>query len=438
MTTDINMPQLGESVIEGTISRWLKQPGERVEKYEALLEVMTDKVDTEVPAPEAGVLRTILVAEGETVRVGTLIAVLDGDAAASAQPDPAPPIAPLVQPIEAAAQAAFVSPVVARLTAEHGISIAQVSGSGAGGRVTKKDVLNFVQHAAEQSARTELATSPTVAPPELQAAAISAPPAAAPATISQPPPTPASAQETPTATDPLPEDALPEDAQLVPLSPMRRAIAEHMTRSVRTAPQVTTVVEVDMGAATLHRAHNKAAFERQGVNLTFTAYLAQAVCVGLRAVPVLNGSFSEQGTIQHSRIHLGMAVALDDGLLVPVIRDADEKNLLGLARAINDLAVRGRGRRLRPEEMQDGTFTLTNHGVSGSLFATPIINQPQGGILGVGAIQKRAVVVSQQGVDAIAIRPMCYLSLTFDHRLIDGSGGDAFLVAVKAALESVV
>lgn len=224
---------------------------------------------------------------------------------------------------------------------------------------------------------------------------------------------------------------------LLPLSPMRRAIAERMVDSVRTAPHVTTVFEVDMGAAALHRMKNKADFERQGVNLTFTAYLAQAVCVGLRAVSLLNASFGEQGIIRHNRIHLGVAVALDEGLIVPVIRDADEKNLLGLARAVNDLAARARNRRLRGEETQGGTFTVTNHGVSGSLFATPIINQPQGGILGVGAIQKRPVVITQNGVDAIAIRPMCYLSLTFDHRLMDGAMADGFLAAVKRALEGI-
>ena len=228
---------------------------------------------------------------------------------------------------------------------------------------------------------------------------------------------------------------LPEDAELVPLSPMRRSIAEHMERSVRTSPHVTTVVEVDLSAIVAHRAANKAAFEQQGVRLTFTPYFFQATASALQAVPVLNGSFSAEGIVLNKRVHLGMAVALDEGLIVPVVRDADEKNLLGLARAVNDLAERARTRRLKSAETQGGTFTITNHGVSGSLFATPIINQPQAGILGVGAIVKRPVVISQAGSDAIAIKPMCYLSLTFDHRIADGSTADAFLMQIKQALE---
>jgi 2-oxoglutarate dehydrogenase E2 component (dihydrolipoamide succinyltransferase) len=216
---------------------------------------------------------------------------------------------------------------------------------------------------------------------------------------------------------------------------MRRAIAEHMARSVRVSPHVTTVMEVDLSRIIAHRDANKAAFERQGVRLTFTPYFFQAVAAALQQVPVLNGSFSEQGIVLNRRVHIGMAVALDEGLLVPVVRDADEKNLLGLARAINDLAERARTRRLKPDETQGGTFTITNHGVSGSLFATPIINQPQAGILGVGAIVKRPMVVTQGGQDAIAIKPMCYLSLTFDHRIADGATADGFLGAVKAALE---
>jgi 2-oxoglutarate dehydrogenase E2 component (dihydrolipoamide succinyltransferase) len=229
---------------------------------------------------------------------------------------------------------------------------------------------------------------------------------------------------------------LPEDAELVPISPMRRLIAEHMARSVCTAPHVTTVAEVDLGRIVAHRERHKADFERQGVKLTFTPYFVQAVVVGLRATPIFNGSYTDQGIVIHQRMHIGVAVALDEGLIVPVIRDADEKNLLGLARMVNDLSARARSRRLKPDETQGGTFTVTNHGVSGSLFATPIINQPQSGILGVGAIQKRAVVITQAGVDAIAIRPMCYLSLTFDHRIADGATADAFLIGVKTALES--
>ena len=216
---------------------------------------------------------------------------------------------------------------------------------------------------------------------------------------------------------------------------MRRAIAEHMTRSVRISPHVTTVMELDLSRVMAHREANKAAFAQQDVRLTLTAYFFQATAVALGQVPVLNGSFSEQGIVLNRRVHIGMAVALDEGLLVPVLRDAGERNLLGLARAVNDLAGRARARRLTPDETQGGTFTITNHGVSGSLFATPIINQPQAGILGVGAIVKRPIVVSTGDGDSIAIRPMCYLSLTFDHRIADGSTADAFLAAVKRQLE---
>ncbi len=224
--------------------------------------------------------------------------------------------------------------------------------------------------------------------------------------------------------------------EVVPLSPMRRAIAEHMARSVRTAPHVTTVMEVDLGRVVTHRQHMLADFERQGVRLTFTPYFVQASVAALQEVPAVNASYTDDGIRMHRHIHIGVAVAIPDGLLVPVIKDADEKSLLGLARAVNDLAERARNRALQPDETQGGTFTITNHGISGSLFATPIIHQPQAAILGIGAIQKRAVVVSEHGLDAIAIRPMCYLSLSFDHRLIDGATADAFLAAIKRELEA--
>jgi len=216
---------------------------------------------------------------------------------------------------------------------------------------------------------------------------------------------------------------------------MRRAIAEHMVHSLRTAPHVTAVFEVDVGKLVAQRERRRADFERQGVKLTYTPYFVQAAVAGLQAAPMVNGSYREAGIIVNQRIHIGVAVALEEGLIVPVIRDADEKNLLGLARAVNDLSERARARRLKPDETQGGTFTITNHGVGGSLFATPIINQPQAAILGVGAIQKRPVVVTQDGMDAIAIRPMCYLSLTIDHRLLDGAIADRFLSVVKEFIE---
>jgi 2-oxoglutarate dehydrogenase E2 component (dihydrolipoamide succinyltransferase) len=455
MPTEIKMPQLGESVTEGTVGKWLKQPGERVEKYEALLEVTTDKVDTEVPAPAAGVVRQIVVSEGQTVRVGTLLALLDDDGAADDRPfaaaqgrrpttDPSLPLRagdrrPTTDEEVHAGHATrntqhatrntqqvntFISPVVARLAAEHNLDLGKIQGSGQGGRVTKQDVLKYIEARGKQ-ATSEIAAEPPVAPrPEqeprlrrslgtgLDALLVDDVPSSAPAPVE-----------------------LPEDAELLPISPLRRTIAEHMVRSRRTAPHVTTVAEVDVSRISADRERRKADFERQGVRLTFTPYFVQASVAGLQAVPIVNASYADEGIVMHRRIHVGVAVALDEGLIVPVVRDADVKNLLGLARAVGDLSERARGRRLQPGETQGGTFTITNHGVGGSLFAMPIINQPQAAILGIGAIQKRAVVISQDGVDAIAIRPMCYLSLTFDHRLIDGATADQFMMAVKQFLE---
>lgn len=455
MSTEIKMPQLGESVTEGTVGRWLKRPGDLVAKYEPLLEVVTDKVDTEVPAPVSGTLLEVLVAEGETVSIGTVIARLEASAeAATASPlaagapnttvlqaDTALPLA--LQPavpepapsasrsnVEAdSSRASFLSPVVARLVAEHRLDPSRIAGTGQGGRVTKQDVLQAI--AARQTVDAAVAGDVLVPAPAsagLVAVPYTQPLASVPPVVE--PQHPASNLPPPASDGPL-----PPDAELLPLTPMRRAIAEHMTRSVRTSPHVTTVMEVDLSQVLAHRAANKASFERQGVRLTLTPYFIQAAVAGLLRAPVLNGSFSEQGILLNRRIHVGMAVALDEGLLVPVLRDADEKNLLGLARAVNDLAERARTRRLKPDETQGGTFTVTNHGVSGSVFATPIINQPQAGILGIGATVKRPVVVTHNGVDAIAIKPICYLSLTFDHRIADGALGDAFLAAAKQALE---
>ncbi|MGQ9479901.1 dihydrolipoamide acetyltransferase family protein [Chloroflexus sp.] len=445
---DIKMPQLGESVTEGTVGRWLKRPGDPVAKYEPLLEVVTDKVDTEVPAPEAGVLHEILVPEGETVRVGTVIARL---APAGATVPATPASAPAATTVAATASATttvtatvappvadgrntYLSPVVARLLSEHNLDPGQIRGTGQGGRITKQDVLHFLAERQRQPSApvaAPVAPTPVATPPA---------PAPAPAPVSPTPalaPAPAPAPVSPTPA-PAPAPAtfdIPADAELVPLTPMRRSIAEHMVRSVRTSPHVTTVMEVDLSRVIAHRAAHQEAFSRQGVRLTMTSYFVMATVAGLQAVPVFNGSFTDQGIILHRRINIGVAVALQEGLLVPVIPDADEKNLLGLARAVNDLAERARTKRLRPEETQGGTFTITNHGVTGSLFATPIINQPQAGILGVGAIVKRPVVITQNGLDAIAIRPLCYLSFTFDHRIADGATADQFLATVKKRLE---
>jgi 2-oxoglutarate dehydrogenase E2 component (dihydrolipoamide succinyltransferase) len=435
---DIKMPQLGESVTEGTVGRWLKRPGDPVAKYEPLLEVVTDKVDTEVPAPEAGVLHEILVPEGETVRVGTVIARLaPAGATVPATPASAPAattvattasatttVTATVAPPVADGRNTYLSPVVARLLSEHNLDPGQIRGTGQGGRITKQDVLRFL---AERQQQPPAPVTAPVAP-----APVAPPPAPTPAPAPAPAPAPI---PVPTAA-PAPDTFdIPADAELVPLTPMRRSIAEHMVRSVRTSPHVTTVMEVDLSRVIAHRAAHQEAFSRQGVRLTMTPYFVMAAVAGLQAVPVFNGSFTDQGIILHRRINIGVAVALQEGLLVPVIPDADEKNLLGLARAVSDLAERARTKRLRPEETQGGTFTITNHGVTGSLFATPIINQPQAGILGVGAIVKRPVVITQNGLDAIAIRPLCYLSFTFDHRIADGATADQFLATVKKRLE---
>lgn len=446
MPTEIRMPQLGESITEGTVGRWLKQPGEKVEKYEPIIEVVTDKVDTEVPSPVSGTLLEIFVAEGETVRVGTVLATLgdalEQDSRGTATPAPRrtnggeqaetqPP-----QETPTGARPQRLSPVVAKMVAEHNLDIRQIKGTGAGGRVSKQDVLRFLEERNRQPTATEPGP-PTPAPevearPQIdRAEAESAQRETQRAFVSEPP----APHTEPPPVAPATAEPLPDGAELVPLTPMRRSIAERMLHSVRTAPHVTTVTEVDMSRVVTHREQHRDAFQRQGVRLTFMPYFVQAAVAALQAVPVLNGRFTDAGIIVHHRINIGVAVALDEGLIVPVVPDASEKNLRGLARIVNDLSERARTRRLRPEETHGGTFTITNHGVTGSLFATPIINQPQAGILGVGAIQKRPVVVTHNGLDAIAIKPMCYCSLTFDHRVCDGATGDAFLMAFKRALE---
>lgn len=441
MPTEIKMPQLGESITEGTVGRWLKQPGEMIGKYESILEVITDKVDSEVPSPVAGTLLDIFVTEGATVPVGTVLAILGDPAekdqqhatsAATTITNGGEPVG--TQPVAVAtpdARPQRLSPVVAKLVAEHNLDVSHIQGTGAGGRVSKRDVLRFL-------AQAQAATPP---PP------VDVPPAAedrihTPIVVVEPLPRteiqrpvvgePAASR----AAAPTPDQALlPDDVELVPLTPMRRLIAEHMLQSVRTAPHVTTFVDIDLSRIVAHREKHQADFERQGTRLTFMPYFVQATVAALQAVPVINGRFTDEGILIHRRIHIGVAVALDEGLVVPVIPNADDRNVLGLARSIGDLAERARTRRLRPDETYGGTFTITNHGNSGSLLATPIINQPQAGILGIGAIQKRPVVVTQNGVDALAIKPMCYCSLTFDHRVCDGATGDAFLMTVKRTLE---
>ena len=427
---NITMPKLGESVTEGTISRWIKKVGDSVAEYEALLEVTTDKVDTEVPAPVSGIVSEILVPEGKTVPVGTLIARLAVEAGALD--------APAVQVSTALIEAAFegqaditatmgrrqagappISPVVARLVAEHNLDLSQITGTGQSGRISKQDVLRYLE---QQPA--PISASISVASPTLHIEQ----PRPSPTAIPAPVPGTASA-----STAHTPE--LADDIELVPLTPMRRIIAEHMLRSVRETPHVTTVFEIDMQRVAEQRAEMRAEFEHQGVRLTYMAYILEVVAHALQAVPVLNGRYTESGIVLNKSVHLGIAVAIEDGLFVPVLRDANAKSLLGLARSLSELSDRARRRRLKPDETQGGTFSITNHGAGGSLIGTPIINQPQSGILGIGAIVKRPVVISQHGSDAIAIRPMCYFSLTFDHRVCDGAQADAFMSIIKSQLE---
>lgn len=433
MATKVIMPQLGESVVEGTVTKWLKKEGEPIEEFESLLEVNTDKVDSEIPSSASGTLLKIIVPEGETVKAGTVLAWIgepgeslpdvpevDGDhGSRSAEPEAVIPAAGLVPPSAGRDRdLGFISPVVARLAREQNVDLRQVKGTGQGGRITKKDVILFIeaggQPAAEPAAWETPGEGDLFRPTEMVfAGGAPAQPTAKPAAM------PAVAAG---------------GSQLIPHSTMRKNIADHMVMSKRTSPHVTTVMEADLKRVVAHREANKAAFARDGANLTFTAYFAAAVVGGLKAFPVVNSSWSDEGLLIHGDINLGIAVSLgEEGLIVPVIRRADGLSLLGLARALNDLAERGRNRRLQPDEVRGGTFTITNHGMSGSLFATPVINQPQCGILGVGLIQKRAVVVEG---DAIAVRPMVYLSFTFDHRILDGASADGFLAKIVDTLEN--
>jgi 2-oxoglutarate dehydrogenase E2 component (dihydrolipoamide succinyltransferase) len=426
MATKVIMPQLGESVVEGTVSAWLRQEGESIEEFEALLEVNTDKVNTEIPSPATGTLLKVLVAEGQTVAAGTTLAWIGqpGEAIpAEEQMTPAAATAGDAQPFAAAQreprrELGFISPVVARIAEQHGIDLHQVPGTGEGGRITRRDVQAFIERQAQ-----------TAAPPEPDAPA----PWETPGEGDLFRPTELMFPTTPAADEPAKQPPAAQPGQLISLSPMRQRIAQHMVQSKQTSPHVTTVMEANLARVSAHRAAHQPRYSQSGVNLTFTAYFVSAAVTALKAFPMVNSSWSTQGIQVHAEIHIGLAVSLgEEGLIVPVIQHADRLSLLGLARAINDLANRARRSQLKPDEVRGGTFSITNHGTGGSLFATPIINQPQAGILGVGAIQKRAVVID----DAIAIRPMVYLSFTFDHRILDGAIADGFLGKVVTVLEA--
>ena len=434
MGTQVIMPQLGESIVEGKISRWLKKVGESVQLYEPILEVETDKVTTEVTAAGEGTLLKLYANEGDVVKAGTLIAFIGAAGESAPQVGGATPHGAQVEALAATptvvkrgnGSSARISPVVARIAAEHHVDVEQIHGTGEGGRVTKKDILAYVEQQAQGESAAVKAEPEKVEPWEQPGLGelfrpteevFGQPKAPSPAPIAAP--------------------SGVVSGETVPLNSMRRAIAEHMVMSKRTSPHVTTVFEVDLTKVVAHRTANQAAFERDSAHLTFTPYFAMATIAALKKYPLVNSSWGENGILLHRSINLGVAVSLgEEGLIVPVIKNADALNLLGLARAVNDLSDRARRKQLKPDEVQGGTFTITNHGTSGSLFATPIINQPQCGILGVGLIQKRVVVLTQGGVDAIAVRPMVYLGLTFDHRILDGSSADQFVAAIKAALEN--
>ncbi|MCX6597236.1 MAG: 2-oxoglutarate dehydrogenase, E2 component, dihydrolipoamide succinyltransferase [Acidobacteria bacterium] len=436
---EVVMPQMGESIVEGTLTRWLKKPGDKVERDEPLFEISTDKVDTEIPSPAAGVLAEVLVPEGQTVAIKTIVArISEGGeaaapapaAAAPAPPPPAPaPVAPVpVAPAPAAAppppppppapapvvEASVpesedptgpLSPLVRKMAREYNIDLAQVRGTGVGGRITKNDVEAYM---AAQGARTMAA------------------PAAAPVAA------PVAAAKAPEPVAPIARSEAPKE-RLEPMSMMRQRIAEHMVNSKRTSAHVTTVHKVDMTKIAKLRDRSKDDFKAHyGFSLTFLPFIARATAEALRTFPILNSSIIGTNVQYHGDINIGIAVALDGGLIVPVIKNADEKNVTGLQRSIADLAARARSKQLKPDEVNGGTFSITNFGSFGSLFATPVINQPQIAILGCGAVNKEAVVLEG---DVIAIRSMMYLALTFDHRLVDGALADQFCQKVKAVLE---
>ncbi len=490
---DVVMPQMGESIVEGTLTRWLKKPGDKVERDEPLFEISTDKVDTEIPSPSAGVLSEILVQEGTTVSINAVVARI-GDSGASAPaaapapaatsapapaqqqpkppvstpssvdvgpsaasrearpskparpPNPEPasagpyPIEPPPQPEQRQTQAAVkqpstpaaapptaspqadgnedqgpLSPLVRKMAREYNINLSQIKGTGAGGRITKQDVEAYM---SSQAARTYAAATPPEQP-QAAAAGRQAPPAQPSSQPAAPPPIPL-AESAKTRTEPM--------------SNMRQKIAEHMVMSKRTSAHVTTVHRVDMTKIAKLRDKSKTEFQaRNGFSLTFLPFVAAAAAEALRVFPILNASIDGKNIVYYRDINIGIAVALEAGLIVPVIRNADEKNVAGLQRAVVDLATRARSRQLKPEEVQGGTFSITNFGSFGSIFATPVINQPQVAILGVGAVEKVPAVVDG---DAIAIRSQAHLALTFDHRLIDGALADQFCQKVKSILEN--
>jgi pyruvate dehydrogenase E2 component (dihydrolipoamide acetyltransferase) len=459
MAVDIVMPQMGESIFEGTITKWLKKPGDKVERDEPLFEISTDKVDAEIPSPSAGVLKEIKVGEGQTVPIQTIVGVIDAGGSAAAAPAPtkaetlapakapaaatpaaAPAPPPAARPAPAAAPVAAApapssssgerihsSPLVRRMAAEHGIDLSTIAGTGAGGRISKQDI----------EAAIASGGAPAAAPPASAAAAASSRPVPPPAAAPAPPPSAPGASGTQAHV--ALESAVPREKmyfghyEVQPMSAMRQRIAEHMVASKRVSAHVYSVDEIDMTKIASLRAKSKDEFEkRYETKLTFMPFFVKAAVAGLRAFPTLNASLDGTNIVLHKEINIGIAVALDWGLLVPVVKNADEKNILGIQRTMNDLAERARSKKLKPEEVQEGTFSITNPGVFGGLFGLPVISQPNVGILGLGAIEKRPVVIN----DSIAIRSMCYVTLSYDHRVVDGAIAHQFLHKVKETLEN--
>jgi 2-oxoglutarate dehydrogenase E2 component (dihydrolipoamide succinyltransferase) len=428
MPTNVIMPQMGESVAEGTITKWLKKAGEHVDRDQPLFEITTDKVDAEIPSPAAGILSQILVKENETVTVNTVVAVIDGEGAgvsapaaqaseeAAALPAPAAALQPGLSATTGVSGAASTpsvptahaevrsSPLVRRIAHDYHVDLTQMQGTGLGGRISKKDILAYVEQ------RQSVAASRTVAAPQPSM-----------------PPVPVPVQPAPSA------PAFAGPTQVVAMTPMRRQIAEHMVTSKKTSAHVYTVFEVEMTKVAQARERQRDEFERRnGFKLTYTPFFVRAAVEAIRDIPIINSSVEGTNIIYKRDVNVGIAVALETGLIVPVIKRADEKNFLGIARAVQDLAERARTKRLSVEDVQGGTFTITNPGSFGGLFGLPIINQPQVAILGVGAIEKRPVVRD----DAIAIRWMAYLSLSYDHRVIDGAVAEKFLGRIKQNLEN--
>jgi pyruvate dehydrogenase E2 component (dihydrolipoamide acetyltransferase) len=430
MPTDIVMPQMGESIVEGTITKWLKKPGDKVQRDEPLFEISTDKVDAEIPSPAAGVLQDIKVAEGATVQVNTVVGTIavDGEVSApksssapsspkpeakseSAKPEaiPAPSRPEPVQAAPATPAArdeddhARSSPLVRKIARENSVNLAQVSGTGLGGRISKQDILDFIEKSQQ--------------------------PAAAPATA------PVSAPGSRPVSAPAPA-AIPVD--LVPLTNMRRIIAQRMIESRRTSAHVHCMYEVDFSRIVNLRNKHKASFEqRHGARLTFMPFFVRAAIIALQQWPIINGSLEGDAIRYHRHVNVGIAVALDWGLIVPVLKNADELNFLGLQRGITDLGERARNKKLKPEEVEGSTFTVTNPGQFGAVFGLPIINQPNSAIMGVGGITKMPLVVTdREGNDSIAIRSVVHLTLGYDHRLIDGAVADQFMALVKKTLEN--